>query len=297
MKKEFNTMKFDVVIGNPPYNKDIYLDFVTLGHTLANKYDCWITPAKWQAKGGQKNEDFRKNIVPYMSKIVYYPDCTDVFAIGDPGGISYFITDNTDNNENTEKVIKNISLKHKYIGKDYIYNDEEKRQFNNILSNIGNELIHKLGKYKAFSVENTPKHKQYEAWSANKVSLVSNIPKTYLWSSNGVFNCLGLIEIIDTTQGNKKSLGVPEDSRLIYTADTNEECNYFKSWAYTRFVRFLLSLSLCGLTGIATSNEWRRFVPDPGAFDHIFTDEELYKKYNLTDEEINIIESVIKERK
>lgn len=39
------------------------------------------------------------------------------------------------------------------------------------------------------------------------------------------------------------------------------------------------------------------FVPDPGAFDHIFTDEELYKKYNLTDEEINIIESVIKERK
>ena len=292
--KEFNTVKFDLVIGNPPYNNDRYLDFVTLGHTLASKYDCWITPAKWQAKGGQKNEDFRKNIVPYMSKIVYYPDCTDVFAIGDPGGISYFITDK---NENKEKVIKNISLKHKNIGKDSIYNDEEKRQFNNILSNIGNKLIHKLGTCKAFSVESTPKHKQYEAWSANKVSLVSNIPKTYLWSSDGVFNCLGLIEIIDTTQGNKKSLGIPEDSRLIYTADTKEECNYFKSWAYTRFVRFLLSLSLCGLTGIATSNEWWRFVPAPEAFDHIFTDEELYQKYNLTDEEINIIESVIKERK
>lgn len=68
--KEFNTVKFDLVIGNPPYNNDRYLDFVTLGHTLASKYDCWITPAKWQAKGGQKNEDFRKNIVPYMSKIL-----------------------------------------------------------------------------------------------------------------------------------------------------------------------------------------------------------------------------------
>ena len=33
------------------------------------------------------------------------------------------------------------------------------------------------------------------------------------------------------------------------------------------------------------------------AFDHIFTDQELYEEYNLTDEEINIIESVIKERK
>jgi len=30
---------------------------------------------------------------------------------------------------------------------------------------------------------------------------------------------------------------------------------------------------------------------------HIFTDAELYKKYGLTPEEINIIESVIKERK
>jgi len=68
-------------------------------------------------------------------------------------------------------------------------------------------------------------------------------------------------------------------------------------WAYTRFVRFLLSLSLCGLTGIATSNEWWRFVPAPEAFDHIFTDQELYEKYQLTDEEINIIESVIKEQK
>lgn len=40
-----------------------------------------------------------------------------------------------------------------------------------------------------------------------------------------------------------------------------------------------------------------QFIPDPGSFDHIFTDDELYKKYNLTPEEINIIESVIKERK
>ena len=31
--------------------------------------------------------------------------------------------------------------------------------------------------------------------------------------------------------------------------------------------------------------------------ENIFTDQELYEEYNLTDEEINIIESVIKERK
>ena len=46
-----------------------------------------------------------------------------------------------------------------------------------------------------------------------------------------------------------------------------------------------------------SSNDWWRFVPAPKAFDHIFTDQELYEEYNLTSEEINIIESVIKERK
>ena len=46
-----------------------------------------ITPAKWQAKGGGQNDLFRKTIVPYMSKIVFYPDCIDVFGIGEVGGI------------------------------------------------------------------------------------------------------------------------------------------------------------------------------------------------------------------
>lgn len=45
-------MTFDVVIGNPPYNNDLYLDFVQLGYKLSSNYVCMITPAKWQAKGG-----------------------------------------------------------------------------------------------------------------------------------------------------------------------------------------------------------------------------------------------------
>ena len=45
-----------------------------------------------------------------------------------------------------------------------------------------------------------------------------------------------------------------------------------------------------------SNNAWR-FVLAPEKFDHIFTDEELYTKYKLTPAEINIIESVIKERK
>jgi site-specific DNA-methyltransferase (adenine-specific) len=54
LQERLGKMKFDIVVGNPPYNKDAYLDFVTMGHHLADKYSLWITPAKWQAKGGQE---------------------------------------------------------------------------------------------------------------------------------------------------------------------------------------------------------------------------------------------------
>lgn len=88
-------MKFDVVIGNPPYNNDLYLDFVQLGHLLSSKYTVMITPAKWQAKTDgkpassktpDKNEQFRKNIVPYMSDIVNYRNATELFEIAEWGG-------------------------------------------------------------------------------------------------------------------------------------------------------------------------------------------------------------------
>ena len=77
--EELKLMKINAVIGNPPYNNDMYIPFVEMGHQLATDCSLFITPAKWQAKGGKDNEAFRQNIVPYMSKIVYYPATPDVF--------------------------------------------------------------------------------------------------------------------------------------------------------------------------------------------------------------------------
>lgn len=95
LKGKFGRMKFDVVVGNPPYNNDIYLDFVTLGHHLSTQYTLMITPAKWQAKTDgkpagsstvDKNKEFRKNIVPFMGKIVNYRNAPELFKIAEWGG-------------------------------------------------------------------------------------------------------------------------------------------------------------------------------------------------------------------
>lgn len=98
IQEEFGRNMFDVVVGNPPYNNDIYLDFVTLAKAVQTQNVCMITPAKWQAKGGPKNEAFRRDIVPYMSKIMYYENPLDIFPntpmCGD--AISYYTINKED---------------------------------------------------------------------------------------------------------------------------------------------------------------------------------------------------------
>lgn len=103
-------MEFDVVIGNPPYNKDIYLDFVTLSHSISNGSVCMITPAKWQAKSDSKNERFREKIVPYISKAVFYKNTKDIFDIAEPGGISYFLLEKE---KAPEKLIKTVCIRNR----------------------------------------------------------------------------------------------------------------------------------------------------------------------------------------
>ena len=92
-KEFFKTMQIDAVVGNPPYNNDMYIPFVEMGNQIANNCSLFITPAKWQAKGGQKNESFRNNIVPHIKEIVYYSDACNIFNVALGGGVSYYIID------------------------------------------------------------------------------------------------------------------------------------------------------------------------------------------------------------
>lgn len=82
---------------------------------------------------------------------------------------------------------------------------------------------------------------------------------------------------------------------MIFSADNIDTCKSFISYVSTKFIRFLAFMLIDGQQP-KFNNIWK-FIPNPEAFDHIFTDQELYKKYNFTDEEIAIIESAIKERK
>lgn len=298
----FENMKFDLVIGNPPYNNDLYLDFVTVAQHLSSKYTVMITPAKWQAKGGKKNEDFRKNVVPYMSKIVYYPDTLDVFAIADACGISYYLIDSKEHD---------ICEIHNKCAMKKEFNSIENRSIlsGQSLWNIGNEIVERIGKQSPFRVEEVHDRKKYTVSINTQSSLMRGfaikeqdeygkwkIRQDLVGKGGAIFDkdgkavVIGKITILDANSSN-----VSGTSKCIFTSDNENEIKSFVSYINTKLVAFLMLITLNGL--IVINNETFRFVPAPEAFDHIFTDQELYEKYNLTAEEINIIESVIKERK
>ena len=273
---------------NPPYNNDMYIDFVTLAHEIASDAVVAITPAKGlSARNGERFDKFRKNVVAHISDLVDYPDCSDVFQIAEPGGICFYMI----TNQNIEET--NIENRSKL---QQLYNDKCRRNISNrqTLINKGNIINIRLKDVEKVELTHFDKDKQWQLWLNNKLAIGGGKKQgTYLMTKEGKFQCLSLSRIVD----KNNPVGIINDSLLMFSADTKEECIYFDSWIKTKLVRYLISINLNGLTGVANcNNDWWRFVPDPGTFDHIFTDDELYKKYNLTPEEINIIESVIKAR-
>ena len=104
-KKLFPNMKFDVIIGNPPYQlttgsssaqaTPLYNRFVETAMELKPRYLTMIIPARWYA-GGMGLDDFRKKILGNKSikVLVDYPNAKECFpnnSIG--GGVCYFLYD------------------------------------------------------------------------------------------------------------------------------------------------------------------------------------------------------------
>lgn len=111
-------MKFDVIIGNPPYQLNvgvekenyavpIYQKFVTCAKKLSPKYIVMIVPARWYA-GGRGLEDFREEILhdTRLTTLVDYPNATDCFTGVDiSGGVCYFLWEN---GKHSDCVIRSI---------------------------------------------------------------------------------------------------------------------------------------------------------------------------------------------
>ena len=366
ISKEFNGMKFDVVIGNPPYNNDMYLDFVTLAHQLSSKYTCMITPAKWQAKTDgkpagsktpDKNEQFRKNIVPYMSDIVYFRDTHDVFDIDDNSGMCYYLLTKQTN------ACRNIACKcksNKVLETNTWEEHDETtlimlpRHILKIIGKVGqlgegfkqslyvkntdhgeSSIMGQLG-FKRFTYtseqERGEKLKQagyVEVMQGTKVVGYKDIKDLFTTANLDKWKCIVSCMLGGALEFNNsgKVIGSPKFHKIgpyqvpkgsfpvVKYFDSGEECDSLISYIQTKTVSFLI---YCGVCGATLTKEFFRFVPDPNDWTCTYVDAphpgvtpdskgiytldgvkycSLYARYNLDQDDINIIESVIKERK
>ena len=305
--KEFNKMNFNVVIGNPPYNRGGDIDFVNLGYEIQTDFVVMITPAKWQtAEADQKIASkmsygqFRKKLVPHMREVVFYPDCGEVFQIAQVDGISYYLLDK---DMHDKIAVKNINKTQKY------YNGLEIRSIihEETLINVGNEIVQYLDNYISYKIQSVNKNKRYQVWTNNQLTIGGQSGRqNYLLSTSGNHNAISLSRILDSRDPVSELLKTGA-SQCTFSSDSKEECEYFVSWLNTKFTRFFVAINISKLGQILTDHCFR-FVPSPmvldeqgnrvpGKFDHIYTDEELYKTWNLPQKYIDVIEAVIKERK
>ncbi|MDR1006389.1 MAG: Eco57I restriction-modification methylase domain-containing protein [Bacteroidales bacterium] len=102
---QLRNMKFDVIIGNPPYQQadggagasaiPIYNKFIEQAKQLTPKYICLIIPSRWQI-GGKGLDSFRQDMITdrRIKFMADYVNGKEIFPDNDvKGGICYFLWD------------------------------------------------------------------------------------------------------------------------------------------------------------------------------------------------------------
>ena len=328
-KKFFPNMHFDVIIGNPPYHlsdggqaasaKPLYHLFVEQAIKLNPRYLTIIIPARWYA-GGKGLDSFRNDMLKNnnIRKLVDYNNSSDCFpGVNIAGGVCYFMWDK----ENSGKCeITNVSSQHqkskaesRFLGEFPILvrDNTAIHIIRKIISSSNNTMNKTVLSYSYFAV------RSYERGRNNKqrnddVILLSSQGKGYYEKSKieDRQNILSKYKVIITyamSGGNKptsqgdfqviSSLQVLEPYEVctetylvLDTFDSKEQAENLCSYVSTQTFRFLL---LQALTSIHITKESFIFVPLQD-FSHPWTDEMLYKKYGLNEDEIAFIESMIR---
>ena len=326
-KELFNNMKFDVIIGNPPYQLNdgggrdsaaipLYDKFVQKAKQLAPHFLIMIIPARWYT-GGRGLDDFRDNMISDTRlKVIHdYPETDDCFpGLNIRGGVCYFLWDSLYHGDCT--IINHI--KGKMI--------EMKRplkeaniplliRYNQSISIMKKVLKFKevsLGKYVSTS---KPFGMRSNFSDFTSIQTEMHSVKLYRFGENGYVAKKIIVKnekLIDRYKVlvSKASPGgdeyphsivsqpivsepnsvCTETYLVIKDVDSRTEAENLVSYIKTRFFRFMMSL-VKNTQNISKASY--TFVPLQD-FSHPWTDEMLYRKYNLSSDEIAFIESMIR---
>lgn len=332
-------MKFNAVVGNPPYQimdgggtgssaTPIYNKFVDLAKLLNPNNVSMIIPAKWYT-GGKGLDEFRANMLndKQLIKLFDYEDSRDCFPTVDiAGGVCYFLWNKGSDNKCVVTSIlgsfRNESTRYLNEHDTFIRNQKVLDIINKVKSQTFTGFLSQtVYSRKPFGIRSF--QRGFPAKPGRNISLFGSDGITYMEEKDVPQNK----EIVDKwkvimskasaehagqtdANGRKRIVSrlevlppytiCTESYLLLDIFDNEEEAQNLKKYIRTCFTRFLLASILITQNIVRdkfkfvpiqnyknnSDIDWSQSIPD--------IDRQLYTKYNLSDDEIAIIEKMIK---
>ena len=321
-------MRFDVIIGNPPYQlsdggasasaRPIYHQFIEQAMKLEPRYVVMVTPSRWFA-GGKGLDDFRKNMLndKRLRVIVDFIQEKDAFPnVNINGGVNYFLWDRDHVGDCQITTVSPGSKSGQPLVRPldeydiFVRRNESIPILKKVLSFGDKSFAERVSSRKPFGlptdfhgVANQTAKKDIKFYGSGKVTWVgieqleSNQDWVKKWkvliprASDGNENYP--LPIWDQAGPFVSGPGeaCSETYLVASLAKTKAEAENIAAYMRTKFFRFMVSVRKGTQDNKASLFT---FVPDI-LMDKKWTDEELYKRYALTKEDITFIDSMIRE--
>lgn len=322
-------MRFDVVIGNPPYQlasdggtRDIpiYQKFVEQAKKLEPRYLSMVIPSRWMA-GGLGLSEFRQAMLQdkRITHLVDYPNAAEIFpAVGINGGACYFLWD-----ANNSSDCQFTSVR---AGEVHGPTPRNLSEFDILVRDTrGLDILKKVLAKNEHSVNSILARDKEFGWTSNfngfhEKPQDGDVPLYYIRSMRRSVAYISRADVeksahlIDTWKllvpavgsGRERersgvdlvlgpsliapSPSVCTQSYLFFFVSSESEAQSLQSYYATKFFRFMVSLRKITQHATHSTYQW---VPVQN-WDRTWTDDALYRKYGLSVEEVTHIESMIR---
>ncbi len=321
--EELFDMRFDVIVGNPPYQLGdaghgksagpIYDLFVEQAKKLKPRYLTMIIPSRWFA-GGKGLSGFREEMLndERMKILVDFPDASEVFpGVDIAGGVCYFLWERDYSGPckvlniykgDIQRSVRPLNEFDTFIRfGDAVSIVKKVRELNE--SNMSDQVSSRKPFGLATNIRPKEKGDLHLVWSGGEGPYPSDeidkgeeiIDKWKVMTSKvsydhaGQPNSEGMRRVLSKVEILPPGHICTETYLVAGSFDSKEEAEHLEGYLKTKFLRFLVSL--LSFSQDITKGRFS-FVPILDMTER-WTDDKLYKKYDLNEHEIEFIESVI----